>query len=150
MSAPFDIPAPVVARADTAIVATGLIEQLQANPKPIVAIAAILALLVIALVTVFALRPRKQTAAMMPSLPDGQGYPELPASSTMQSAMQAALESGMNPADQAAFQQQLIEEQRRQIVLPPPPTTPEREQAIATVDQRPDAALRVTRAWLRQ
>jgi flagellar M-ring protein FliF len=36
------------------------------------------------------------------------------------------------------------------IKLPPIPTTPEREQAIATVEQRPDAALRVTRQWLRQ
>jgi flagellar M-ring protein FliF len=68
----------------------------------------------------------------------------------MQQAMQAAIESGMNANDQAAYQNQLLEEQRRHVVLPPPPTTPERDQAMATVDQRPDAALRVTRAWLRQ
>jgi flagellar M-ring protein FliF len=42
-----------------------------------------------------------------------------------------------------------LEDQRRQIVLPPTVTTPEREQAIATVEQRGDAALRVTRGWLR-
>jgi flagellar M-ring protein FliF len=38
---------------------------------------------------------------------------------------------------------------RRQVILPPQATSTEREQAIATVDQRPDAALRVTRGWLR-
>ena len=39
----------------------------------------------------------------------------------------------------------VLEEPRAPIKLPPIPTTPEREQAIATVEQRPDAALRVTR-----
>jgi len=43
---------------------------------------------------------------------------------------------------------QMFEDQRRGAVLPPPPTTFEREQAMATVDQRPDAAVRVTRGWL--
>ena len=45
---------------------------------------------------------------------------------------------------------EMLEERRAPIKLPPVPTTPEREQAIATVEQRPDAALRVTRQWLRQ
>ena len=148
VSAPFDIPAPVVVKADTAAVVTGFVEKLQANPKPVVAIAALVVLLIIAVLTLLALRPKKK--GQQDALPMPQGYPELPPSSQMQQAMQAAIESGMSSNDQAAYQNQLLEEQRRHVVLPPPPTTPERDQAMATVDQRPDAALRVTRAWLRQ
>jgi flagellar M-ring protein FliF len=59
--------------------------------------------------------------------------------------MQMAMEDGQGFAQQA-----MLEEARRPIVLPPPPTTPEREQAMATVDQRPEAAVRVVRNWLRQ
>ena len=57
---------------------------------------------------------------------------------------------------QAQFQQQqqqdeyaAIEQAPRQVVLPALEISPEREQAMATVDQRPDAAVRVTRNWLR-
>ena len=87
-------------------------------------------------------KPKKSTAvaAGAPNLlPPTSGYPELPASSQMQSAMQ-----GMNNYDEEE-----LEEPKRPIRLPPPPTTPEREQAMATVDQRPDAAVRVMRGWLR-
>ncbi len=140
VSAPFDIPVPLVITPDS-VVAPDMITRLQTNPKPIVAIAALIVLLIIALVTLSALKPKKGAATA-----DGQralaapGYPELPASSQMQAALQAAAD---------LEQSQLQQEERRPIVLPPPVTTPEREQAVATVDQRPDAALRVTRAWLR-
>lgn len=144
VSAPFDIPVAPVIQADTAVVVQGMIEKLQANPKPVVAIAALVALLIIAVVMVLALRPKKRAATQLTELPMPQGYPELPASTQMQSAMDAA----MDPAEQAAYQQQMMEESRRNL-LPPPPTTPEREQAIAAVEQRPDAAVRVMRSWLR-
>lgn len=149
-SAEFDRPAPIAAKADTAVIAAGFVEKLQANPKPIVAIAGLVVVLIIGLVSVILLRPKKSKSGGPDALSAPTGYPELPASTQMQNAMQAALESGMSPDDQAAYQTQLIEEQRRAIVLPPQKTTPEREQAIATVDQRPDAAIRVSRAWLRQ
>jgi flagellar M-ring protein FliF len=58
----------------------------------------------------------------------------------MQAAIQAA-------AEMEQMQRQVDE--RRQVVLPPTTTSPEREQAIATVEQRPDAAIRVTKNWLR-
>lgn len=140
VSAPFDIPAPVVAH-DTVVPPQDMVSKLQANPKPIVAIASLIVLLVIALTTVSALKPKKSAAlapAMSNVLLPGTMYPELPASTQMRSAMQ-----GMNDYDEQ------IEEPRRQVKLPPPPTTPEREQAMATVDQRPDAAVRVMRGWLR-
>ena len=98
--------------------------------------------LVIALVSVSALKPKKSKsmAGGTPNvLPSNSGYPELPAGSQMQSAMQGANE----------FAQGELDEPKRPIRLPPPPTTPEREQAMATVDQRPDAAVRVVRGWLR-
>jgi flagellar M-ring protein FliF len=141
LSAPFDVPAPLIVKKDS-VPAPDLIARLQTNPKPTVAIAALVVLLIIALVALSALKPKKsaQTAADNGSrtLPPGNGYPELPASSQMQAAM-----------NQAAEMEQLAGEERRQVVLPPPVTTQEREQAIATVDQRPDAAIRVTRSWLR-
>ncbi len=140
VSAPFDIPAPIVQR-DSVLPPQDIVSKLQANPKPIVAIASLVVLLVIALVTVSALKPKKgkELASGAPNtLPPGSGYPELPASAQMQSAMQGTDE----------YEEEL-DEPRRQVKLPPPPTTPEREQAMATVDQRPDAAVRVMRGWLR-
>jgi flagellar M-ring protein FliF len=153
VSAPFDIPAPVTAKADTAVAPLGILEKVQKNPKPVVAIAALLALLVIAVVMVVALKPKKNAAPSQAALPAGGGYPELPSSAQMQAALQAGMQQGMPTGfeggiDSTAYQQQLMEENRR-TMLPPPPTTPEREQAIATVEQRPDAAVRVMRSWLR-
>ena len=141
VSAPFDMPAPIVQR-DTVLPPQDIVAKLQANPKPVVAIAALVVLLVIALVSVSALKPKKTTALASGApnlLSPTQGYPELPAGSQMQSAM-----SGMNQ-----YADDEIEEPKRPVRLPPPPTTMEREQAMATVDQRPDAAVRVMRTWLR-
>jgi flagellar M-ring protein FliF len=47
------------------------------------------------------------------------------------------------------YEEDMVELPKRPIRLPPQATTPEREQAIATVEQRPDAAVRVVRTWLR-
>jgi flagellar M-ring protein FliF len=64
--------------------------------------------------------------------------------------MQQAMDDMQELAESADDDKPYLEEQRRAVRLPPPPTTPEREQAIATVEQRPDAAVRVVRNWLRQ
>jgi flagellar M-ring protein FliF len=141
VSAPFDIPAPIIARKDS-VVAPGMMERLQTNPKPVVAVAALVVLLVIAVLTLGALKPKKGAPAPANAgrtLPGGNNYPELPASSQMQ----AALQGGQQDMSQMGA------DDRRQVILPPQATSTEREQAIATVDQRPDAALRVTRGWLR-
>jgi flagellar M-ring protein FliF len=146
VSAPFDMPQPVIAKADTAVAPQDLIAKIQANPKPVVALAALVVLLVLGLAAVVLLRPKKPKALPASAEPDalapGTAYAELPASTQMQSAMQE-MQEGFEQPEQ-------IEERRAPIKLPPMPTTPEREQAIATVEQRPDAALRVTRQWLRQ
>jgi len=101
---------------------------------------------------VFILRPKKAKqiagGTKQDALPPGGGYAELPASSQMQMAMQNM--QSMPTGEQAGYEMEEVEERRAPIKLPPMPTTPEREQAIATVEQRPDAALRVTRQWLRQ
>jgi flagellar M-ring protein FliF len=150
VSAPFDMPVPVVARSDSADSPKDLIGKIQANPKPVVALAALVALLIVALTAVFALRPRKSkeiaAAAAPDALPGAPQYAELPASTQMQQAMDDMQELAESADDDKPY----LEEQRRAVRLPPPPTTPEREQAIATVEQRPDAAVRVVRNWLRQ
>ncbi len=144
VSAPFDIPAPSVAISDSVQAPADLLGRIQGNPKPVVAIAAFGVLLIVALTAMLLLRPDKQRAtAPAGALSPVAVLPELPASTRMQQSMP-------DGTDQAGGQQNLVEEQRRHIMLPPPPTTPEREQAIATVEQRPDAAVRVVRNWLRQ
>jgi flagellar M-ring protein FliF len=142
VSAPFNVPAPLIVKKDS-LVAPDMMARLQTNPKPLVAIAALVVLLIVAVVAMGALKPAKKTPAELAvaqraALSSGHGYPELPASSQFQAAMNGSNEM-----------QQFPVEERRPVVLPPPMTTPEREQAIATVEQRPDAALRVTRGWLR-
>lgn len=140
VSAPFDIPVIPIVKRDTAPT-PDMMARIQTNPKPLVAIAALVVLLIVALVALSALKPKKQpkfAATEQPALAPTTGYPELPASSPMQAAIQAA--------EDLELQQQA--ERKRQIVLPPPATTPEREQAMATVDQRLEAATRVTRGWL--
>jgi len=142
MSAPFDMPAPVV-RADTVLPPQDVVSKLQANPKPVVAIAALVVLLVLALVTVSALKPKKTKAmaeAEQAALSAAPQYAELPPSAQLQNTLAAGDE--MEPS-------LTLDAQRRPVMLPPPPTTPEREQAMATVEQRPEAAIRVMRGWLR-
>jgi flagellar M-ring protein FliF len=143
VSAPFNMPEPVVASTDS-VPAPDMMTRIQTNPKPVVAIAALVVLLVVAVLSLSALKPKKGAApqaADARTLQAPAGYPELPASSQMQAAMM----QNMNDMQH----QQQMEEQRRPVILPPTITTPEREQAIATVEQRPDAAIRVTRSWLR-
>lgn len=146
-SATFDAPvvnAITAATPDSAAVPQGMLDRVLANPKPVVALASLVVLLIIAIVSVMALRPKKK-AQEVAALSARPNYPELPTSAPMQAALQAGYES----ASEYDMVPQL-EEQRKPVVLPPPPTTPEREQAIATVEQRPDAAVRVVRNWLRQ
>ena len=140
VSAPFDMPAPRVVKADSTP-APDMITRIQDNPKPLVAMAALVVLLVVAIVILTALKPKKSAAlaggARAP-LAAGGGYPELPASTQMQAAMQ-----------NGNAMEQMAGDDRRTIILPPQTTSRERDQVIATVDQRPDAALKVTRNWLR-
>lgn len=147
VSAPFDMPAAIVE--PDSIATPGMIARLASNPKPVVAMASLVVLLVIAVVTVGALKPAKNAKGSAPSqLASGNnGYAQLPESTSMQQALQAARERAQMQVELEQLNAQA--EERRPVVLPPMPTTPEREQAMATVEQRPDAAIRVVRGWLR-
>ena len=138
VSAPFDMPAPLP-KADT-LPTPDMLAKLQRNPKPIVAIAALVVLLIVAVVLVMALKPKKPSKAEQEqlALAAAAQYQMLPASTAP---------GASDNADPYA-QQQLMDD-RRPMMLPAPATTFEREQAMATVDQRPDAAVRVMRSWLR-
>ena len=147
VSAPFDMPA-AEAVADT-LPTPDLVARLQANPKPVIAIAALVVLLLVAIVTVIALKPKKPKAVAEPAaLPPAPVYAELAASTGATQALQAS-NGGQDAALQAEQDELQLEEERRRVTLPPLPSSTEREQAIATVDQRPEAALRVVRAWLK-
>jgi flagellar M-ring protein FliF len=135
VSAPFDlpiVPAPVVDSVPAPTMVTRLLE----NPKPVISIAALLALVAVVLITLRALKqpPAARTAAALAAASGGGAIaaPSLPAL-----AAGASDPSGAGGSAQPG------------VVLPPAFTTPEREQLIATIDQRLDAAVRVTRAWLR-
>lgn len=143
VSAPFDAPLAIVAVKDSSVVPQDLLGRIQANPKPAVAIAALFVLLVLAVAVLILLKPAKSKSKLTATMPSTPTMPALPAYDAQRAAIEEA-------ARLEAEQQAALEELRKPVVLPPPPTTPEREQAIATVDQRPEAAVRVVRNWLRQ
>jgi flagellar M-ring protein FliF len=194
VSAPFDMPAPIVR--DSVPAPQDFVSQLQANPKPVVAVAALVVLLVFGLVVMRMLRGRPAlpagtaaaaiaegsaalalppaptydafqvpadpaalaaVAGQMPAFPQPSamappqlgagtggfpGFPGMegaPAPEWMDAAQQGG--SAAMPAPPPM--------PRQPLVLPPQASTPERDQAIATIEQRPDAAIRVIRSWLR-
>ena len=136
VNAPFDLPI-VAQKRDTQPTPT-MIARLQTNPKPFVWIGAIVVMLILAIVMVGALKPAKQSKAVA-QLAASPSYAELPASTQQMQAMQAQHQSDMYGAIDLP----------KQVVLPAMNTSLEREQAMATVDQRPEAAIKVTRNWLR-
>lgn len=142
-SAPFNMPAAEGPR--EAAPELSLVQKIENNPKPYVWIGALVGLLLLAIVMVVVLKPKKVPApppqAQLPAAPT---YPELPASTQMSAAMQQ-----QQLQQQQQEELEAVEAAPRQVVLPAIAISPEREQAIATVDQRPDAAIRVTRNWLR-
>jgi flagellar M-ring protein FliF len=145
VSAPFDMPVRMPAVVDTLPTPT-LVTRLMDNPKPIITIAALVVLLVLVLVLVKALKPPPPPAPVLPPVAD------VPAIAPAASTAAVALTSGSAntvAADDVADADAQLDDVKKPVKLPPPATTPEREQAIATVEQRPDAAVRVTRAWLR-
>ncbi len=131
VSAPFDMPVIVPPRVDS-LPTPDLMTRVMDNPKPVITVAALVVLLILALVMMRALRPAP--------------VPKTAATATLAAAPSAAALPAP-PVYQP--EPEPVIEQRKPVVLPPPTTTPEREQAIATVEQRPDAAVRVMRTWLR-
>ncbi|MGV3710109.1 MAG: flagellar basal-body MS-ring/collar protein FliF [Gemmatimonas sp.] len=157
VSAAFNVP---VIEAPEVVTPPSLLNRIESNPKPVVWIASLVVLLIIAIVAILALKPRKQKAVA--ELPAGDAplqlnasspaYAELPASQQMAAAMQGVQQGGdylqmeAQPGEEVSAIEAPVQ---RQIVLPAMSVSAEREQAIATVEQRPEAAIRVTRNWLR-
>ncbi len=129
VSAPFEMQLAPRVVADT-LPTPDMLTRVMANPKPTITIAALVVLLIIALVIVKALKAPPQVITR-----------ELPAArpSVAGELASPAVESQPDP----------VIAERKPVVLPAPNISPEREQAVATVEQRPDAALRVMRNWLR-
>lgn len=146
MSAPFNLPA-IEAPRDSLPTPT-LLARIETNPKPFVWIGSLIGLMVLAIVMVIALKPKKMPkSAAQPQLAGAPAYPELPASTQMNMGMQQMHQQMQYQNDQGEYAH--VEPAPRQVILPAIAISPEREQAIATVDQRPEAAVRVTRNWLR-
>ncbi|MDQ6612960.1 MAG: flagellar M-ring protein FliF, partial [Gemmatimonadota bacterium] len=132
----FDEPV-TIARHDT-IPTPSLLAKLESTPKLVIGVGALVVMLVLATVMIGALKPVKPTKAQeKQQLQAASQYAELAPPAAMTAVQQS-------PANTYA---QL--EPGRQVVLPAMATSEEREQVIATVNQRPDAAARVTKSWLR-
>ena len=132
VSAPFDIPVAMIAT--NTIAEPSTLDKLTANAKPIVALASLAVLLLVAVVTLSALKAGKKSKNDGSLLQAAPGYAELPASTSMKNAQQQARDQAQLHAE---FNQLQGQSDDRGVILPPLSTTPEREQAIATIDQRP-------------
>lgn len=142
VSAPFTMPElPVVT--DSAAPPPTLLAKVQQVEKPLITLVACLTALVIAVLTLKALKPPATpaltagtVATALPAATARDGYALPDPSSDVADA--PALANGVDgSADGAA------------ILLPPTTVNPLREQAVATVDQRPGAAVKALRSWLR-
>lgn len=138
VSAPFDMPR-LVQRHDS-VPTPSMMSRLQANPKPPLAIGALVVLLILAIVMMLALKPKKSVAAPAPQLAAAQ-----PSYLELQSAQAKQEQMAMRSQDD----EYSLEQPKQAVRLPAIAVSPEREQAMATVEQRPEAAIRVTKNWLR-
>jgi flagellar M-ring protein FliF len=145
ISAPFDLP--VVAMNHDTMPTPNLITRLQANPKPPMAIGAFAVLLIVSVVMMLALKPKKVIEAPAAQLAAASAYPELQGAPAQQQLREAAMRQQQQQQDEE--EEFGAEKPKLQYRLPAISTSAEREQAIATVEQRPEAAIRVTKNWLR-
>jgi flagellar M-ring protein FliF len=128
--------------------------RVQQFERPIVSGLALLAVLVVALVTVRALRPARAVAAS--ELPAGEVGDDVAALAAGEAGVAGQLGSGNNPHPHVT----VIDGEQQQIVIAGPQATepvilreianPVRDQVVAIIDQRPEAATRVVRTWLKQ
>jgi flagellar M-ring protein FliF len=127
--------------------------------KPIIAGAALAALLVVAFLTTRALRRTDAAdAAAAPALlaagtPAGDADPADADDATDPVAALAAAAAAATPGALAAGEARPALPAAAppvETALPPQIANPVRDQVIAIIDQRPEAAARVVRAWLRQ
>jgi flagellar M-ring protein FliF len=141
----FDAPAAAPADSTPADVWT----KVATVQKPLMVGGALLAVLVVAVLTLRALRPPKPEPAPAPSAP------QLAAGA----AAAAALAAGAGSADESAAALAAGDASRQQVLIAGPgggpivlheATNPVRDQVVAIIEQRPEAATRVLRNWLKQ
>nr|MCU0648941.1 hypothetical protein [Gemmatimonadaceae bacterium] len=139
VSAPFSMPvAPLVA--DTASAAPTMLAKVQQVEKPLITLLACVTALVIAVLTLKALKPVR-AALPAPATPTALGAGS--------GSDVAQLRAANDLSDDAGQLGALAAVDAAPVLLPPTQINPLREQAIATVDQRPGAAVKVLRTWLR-
>jgi flagellar M-ring protein FliF len=120
--------------------------RVQQFERPIVSGVALLAVLVVALVTVRALRPPRPAEADVAALAAGSAEEQLALA-----AGESAPGTGVTVVD-GEHQQILIAgpEKSAEPVVLREIANPVRDQVVAIIDQRPEAATRVIRTWLKQ
>jgi flagellar M-ring protein FliF len=136
-----------------------LLSRLGEMQRPLVTGLALLGVLIVAVFTLRALRPAK--APELAAVAGADGVPALAAGSlagSLAGAVNGA--TGSVPQLDPATGMPLVESGEHGSILISGPTTeavvlkeaanPVRDQALAVIEQRPDAAARVVRAWLKQ
>jgi flagellar M-ring protein FliF len=112
--------------------------RVQSVQKPLIAGAALLVLMIVALVAIRSLKPARSATA------------ELRASATATALPPASQQyASLAPLHYEDEQPELAAPAKRRIILPPMPESPIRDQVLATVDQRPEVAVRVIKNWLK-
>jgi flagellar M-ring protein FliF len=119
--------------------------------KPLVAGAALVAILVAAFLVTRALKqPAPQPAAAVPALAAGAAAAGLAEDEAEPSDEIAALAAGAQAVLAAGDPARAALAAPAETALPPQIAHPVREQVVAIIEQRPEAAARVVRAWLKQ
>jgi flagellar M-ring protein FliF len=139
VSAPFTVPA-LPAVGDSVIAPPTIVARVQQFEKPLITLLACATALIIAVLTLKALKAPAPAA-----LASGSATAALTAGGSNDNM---ALRDPMS--DVADSDSVLTPAEEQPILLPPTTINPLREQAIATVDQRPGAAVKALRSWLRE
>ena len=140
-SAPFDLPVAITKR--DSLPPQSLLKKLEANQKLLVTASALVVLLIVAVVMVTSLKPKKIIEAPA-QLAVANEPNELQSALQQQQLRESNAQSGGSEDDEFS-----LDTSKTQYRLPAVSLSAGREQAIATVEQRPDSAVRVTRNWLR-
>jgi flagellar M-ring protein FliF len=142
VSAPFTLPT-LPAMTDSTVAPPTLLARVQQVEKPLITLLACLTALVIAVLTLKALKP-----APAPALPAAPNTAALPAGESRDAfALRDPSTDAMENDDTMSA---IDAADAQPVLLPPTMINPLREQAIATVDQRPGAAVKALRSWLRE
>lgn len=145
VSVPFAPPMPME---DVAPTIWDRVEQVQ---KPATTAFALLLAAVIALVAIRALRPRAESAPTGESATSGVVLADAAAADASAGAAASAMDATSDEdGDEDEAADERLTEGQPAFALPASPVQQLRGQAIETVEQNPDVALRLVRSWLRE